>query len=71
VRHTHCAGGAFSGGLAYGLLRDWPTKDARRMPCQSMRRTAVERAHHEPLPTMAELNHLIGSSGYTSQGRGD
>ena len=63
VRHTHCAGAAFSGGLAYGLLRDWPIMDALRLAsaCGALR---CERAHHEPLPTMTELNHLIRPSGH-------
>jgi len=67
VRHTHCAGAAFSGGLAYGLLRDWPIRDALRLAsaCGALR---CERAHHEPLPTMAELNYLIRPSGHTRPG---
>jgi sugar/nucleoside kinase (ribokinase family) len=67
VRHTHCAGAAFSGGLAYGLLRDWPIKDTLCLAsaCGALR---CERAHHEPLPTMAELNYLIRSSGHTRPG---
>jgi sugar/nucleoside kinase (ribokinase family) len=28
VRHPHCAGAAFSGGLLYGLLHDWPMIDS-------------------------------------------
>ena len=67
VRHTHCAGAAFSGGLAYGLLRGWPIMDTLRLAsaCGALR---CERAHHEPLPTMAELNYLIRPSGPTRPG---
>ena len=67
ARHTHCAGAAFSGGLAYALLRDWPIKDALCLAsaCGALR---CERAHHEPLPTMAELNYLIRPSGHTRPG---
>jgi len=61
VRHTHCAGAAFSGGLAYGLLRNWPISDTLRLAsaCGALR---CERAHHEPLPAMAELNQRIRAS---------
>ena len=62
VRHTHCAGAAFSGGLTYGLFRNWPIGDTLRLAsaCGALR---CERAHHEPLPTMAELDRLIRASG--------
>jgi sugar/nucleoside kinase (ribokinase family) len=35
VRHTHCAGAAFSGGLIYGLLRGWPMYDSLELACAS------------------------------------
>jgi sugar/nucleoside kinase (ribokinase family) len=46
VRHTHCAGAAFSGGLVYGLVNDWPIFDALRLAagCGALR---CARAHHE------------------------
>jgi sugar/nucleoside kinase (ribokinase family) len=60
VRHTHCAGAAFSGGLLYGLLHDWPMDKALELACASgtMR---CERGHHEPMPTFDELQTVIGS----------
>jgi sugar/nucleoside kinase (ribokinase family) len=61
VRHTHCAGAAFSGGLIYGLLHDWPMMDdCLTLACASGARRC-ERAHHEPMPTLAELHAVIGS----------
>lgn len=60
VRHTHCAGAAFSGGLTYGLLHDWPMEDCLTLACASGA-LRCERAHHEPMPTLAELYAVIGS----------
>jgi len=60
VRHTHCAGAAFSGGLIYGLLHDWPMEDCLTLACASGA-LRCERAHHEPMPTLAELGAVIGS----------
>lgn len=60
VRHTHCAGAAFSGGLIYGLLHDWPMEDCLTLACASGA-LRCERAHHEPMPTLAELHAVIGS----------
>jgi sugar/nucleoside kinase (ribokinase family) len=60
VRHTHCAGAAFSGGLIYGLLHDWPMDDCLTLACASGA-LRCERAHHEPMPTLAELRAVIGS----------
>jgi sugar/nucleoside kinase (ribokinase family) len=60
VRHPHCAGAAFSGGLIYGLLRDWPMEDCLALACASGA-LRCERAHHEPMPTLAELDAVIGS----------
>ncbi len=60
VRHTHCAGAAFSGGLIYGLLHDWPMEDCLTLACASGA-LRCERAHHEPMPTLAELQAVIGS----------
>lgn len=57
VRHTHCAGAAFSGGLVYGLVRGWPMRDALELAAASGA-LRCERAHHEPLPTLAELQAL-------------
>lgn len=60
VRHTHCAGAAFSGGLIYGLLHDWPMEDCLTLASASGA-LRCERAHHEPMPTLAELHAIIGS----------
>jgi sugar/nucleoside kinase (ribokinase family) len=60
VRHTHCAGAAFSGGLLYGLLHDWPMEDCLDLACASGA-LRCERAHHEPMPTFDELQAVIGS----------
>jgi sugar/nucleoside kinase (ribokinase family) len=60
VRHTHCAGAAFSGGLIYGLLHDWAMEDCLTLACASGA-LRCERAHHEPMPTLAELHAVIGS----------
>jgi sugar/nucleoside kinase (ribokinase family) len=58
VRHTHCAGAAFSGGLIYGLLHDWPMDDCLTLACASGA-LRCERAHHEPMPTLAELHAVM------------
>jgi len=60
VRHTHCAGAAFSGGLIYGLLHDWAMEDCLTLACASGA-LRCERAHHEAMPTLAELHAIIGS----------
>lgn len=60
VRHTHCAGAAFSGGLLYGLLADLPMCDSLSLACASGA-LRCERAHREPMPTLAELRTFIGS----------
>jgi sugar/nucleoside kinase (ribokinase family) len=60
VRHTHCAGAAFSGGLIYGLLHDWPMDDCLTLACASGA-LRCERAHREPMPTLAELHAVIDS----------
>lgn len=60
VRHTHCAGAAFSGGLIYGLLHDWAMENCLTLACASGA-LRCERAHHEPMPTLADLHAVIGS----------
>jgi sugar/nucleoside kinase (ribokinase family) len=60
VRHTHCAGAAFSGGLLYGLLHDWPMGDSLGLACASGA-LRCERAHHEPMPALAELRAFMDS----------
>lgn len=60
IRHTHCAGAAFSGGLIYGLLHGWPMSEGLALGSASGA-LRCERAHREPLPTLAELYAVIGS----------
>jgi sugar/nucleoside kinase (ribokinase family) len=60
ARHTHCAGAAFSGGLVYGLLHDWPMEDSLTLASASGA-LRCERAHHEPMPTFDEVNAFIGT----------
>jgi sugar/nucleoside kinase (ribokinase family) len=62
VRHTHCAGAAFSGGLLYGLLHDWPMTESLHLACASGA-LRCERGHGEPLPTLVELGEVIASAG--------
>jgi sugar/nucleoside kinase (ribokinase family) len=60
VRHTHCAGAAFSGGLLYGLLHEWSMGDSLVLACASGA-LRCERAHHEPMPTLTELRAFMES----------
>jgi sugar/nucleoside kinase (ribokinase family) len=60
VRHTHCAGAAFSGGLLYGLLHDWPMSESLIL-ASATGALRCERAHYEPLPTLTELKAFISS----------
>ncbi len=60
VRHTHCAGAAFSGGLLYGLLHGWPMRETLDLACASGA-LRCERAHHQPMPTLAELTALVNA----------
>lgn len=60
VRHTHCAGAAFSGGLLYGLVQDWDMQDCLDLAAASGA-LRCERAQHEPLPTLAELRAFMQS----------
>jgi sugar/nucleoside kinase (ribokinase family) len=60
VRHTHCAGAAFSGGLIHGLLHGWPMRDCLDLASASGA-LRCERAHNEPMPSLAELQALIAS----------
>lgn len=58
VRHTHCAGAAFSGGLLYGLRSGWSM--ARSMVLGSAS-GALRCARHQsaPLPTPDELSDVV------------
>lgn len=62
VRHAHCAGAAFSGGLIYGLLRDWPMGDCLTLACASGA-LRCERAHAEPMPALDDLLAFTSSQG--------
>jgi sugar/nucleoside kinase (ribokinase family) len=60
VHHTHCAGAAFSGGLIYGLLQNWPMRDSLSLACASGT-LRCERAHQVPMPTLGQLRALMSS----------
>ncbi|MGY4103599.1 carbohydrate kinase family protein [Nocardia sp. R16R-3T] len=58
VRHTHCAGAAFSGGLLYGLYNGWEME--RNMVIASASGALRCARHHDaPLPTLTELEALM------------
>jgi sugar/nucleoside kinase (ribokinase family) len=58
VRHTHCAGAAFSGGLLYGLREGWPMLDCLSVACASGA-LRCERPHDQAMPTLDELREVI------------
>jgi sugar/nucleoside kinase (ribokinase family) len=60
VRHTHCAGAAFSGGLLYGLAQSWHMQDCLELAAASGA-LRCERAHNEPMPTLDELRAFMQS----------
>jgi sugar/nucleoside kinase (ribokinase family) len=60
IRHTHCAGAAFSGGLLYGLLHARPMSESLVCACASGT-LRCEREHCEPMPTLPELQAFISS----------
>jgi fructose-1-phosphate kinase PfkB-like protein len=68
VRHTHCAGAAFSGGLLYGLLHGWVMTDSLSLACASGA-LRCERGPDEPMATLADLHVVMGSRERVS-GRG-
>jgi sugar/nucleoside kinase (ribokinase family) len=60
AHHTHCAGAAFSGGLLYGLLHDWPIAESLALASASGA-LRCERAHNAPMPSLAQLQAFIAS----------
>lgn len=62
VRHTHCAGAAFSGGLIYGLLHDWEMQDCLTLASASGA-LRCERRHDDPMPTLDEVRAFMESRG--------
>ncbi len=60
VRHTHCAGAAFSGGLLYGLRAGWPMHQSMLLGSASGAFRCARR-QSAPLPTLAELRGVIAS----------
>lgn len=60
VRNTHCAGAAFSGGLLYGLLQDWPMEESLTLASASGA-LRCEHAHREPMPGLDELRAFMAS----------
>ncbi|MBF6216354.1 hypothetical protein IU487_35795 [Nocardia puris] len=66
VRHTHCAGAAFSGGLLYGLREGWSM--VRSMVLGSASGALRCARHHSaPLPTLAELEAVVAGGGLQRQ----
>ncbi|MQY26106.1 carbohydrate kinase family protein [Nocardia aurantia] len=64
VRHTHCAGAAFSGGLLYGLWAGWPMERSMVLGSASgALRCAREQGG--ALPTLRELEAFIAVHGQT------
>ncbi|MFF0493639.1 carbohydrate kinase family protein [Nocardia sp. NPDC004068] len=62
VRHTHCAGAAFSGGLLYGLRSGWSMERSMLLASASGALRCA-RDHGAPLPTLAELTLLTTTLG--------
>lgn len=60
VRHTHCAGAAFSGGLLYGLLTGWSMYQSMVLASASgaLRCSQPQSAR---LPSLADLQTIISS----------
>jgi sugar/nucleoside kinase (ribokinase family) len=59
VRHTDCAGAAFSGGLVFGLNHGWRMRDCLNLAAASGA-LRCERAHSAPLPSLGELFGVHG-----------
>ncbi|WP_433578557.1 carbohydrate kinase family protein [Nocardia brasiliensis] len=57
VRHTHCAGAAFSGGLLYGLRAGWPMRRSM-VTASASGALRCARHHGAPLPSLAELTKI-------------
>lgn len=58
VRHTHCAGAAFSGGLLYGLRAGWSMEQSMALAAAS----GALRCHRRqgaPLPSLPELLAML------------
>jgi sugar/nucleoside kinase (ribokinase family) len=60
VRHTHCAGAAFSGGLLYGLVHGWEMRDCLDFASASGA-LRCERSHDERMPTIDQLRVVVQS----------
>ncbi|WP_322768955.1 carbohydrate kinase family protein, partial [Frankia sp. Cr1] len=58
IRHTHCAGAAFSGGVIYGLLHGRPMTETLLLATASGG-LRCERVHHGSLPGLEELRVFI------------
>ncbi|MBF6298981.1 carbohydrate kinase family protein [Nocardia amamiensis] len=66
VRHTHCAGAAFSGGLLYGLREGWSMASSMVLGSASGALRCA-RHHSAPLPTLAELEAVVAGGGLQRQ----
>jgi sugar/nucleoside kinase (ribokinase family) len=60
VRHTHCAGAAFSGGLLSGLARGLPLEQALLWGCASGA-LRCELPHDAQMPTARQVQAVIGT----------
>lgn len=60
VRHTHCAGAAFSGGVIYGLRAGMPMANSLVLGCASGA-LRCSRPQNAPLPSLLELESLMSS----------
>jgi len=64
VRHTHCAGAAFSGGLLYGLRAEWSMEQSMVLGSASGALRCA-RGQADPLPNLDELTAMTSvASGY-------
>ncbi|MFF0492843.1 carbohydrate kinase family protein [Nocardia sp. NPDC004068] len=65
VRHTHCAGAAFSAGLVYGLRAGWLMQRSMSLGSASgaLRCARLQKA---PLPTLAELLAVLSAEKHSA-----
>lgn len=62
VRHTHCAGAAFSGGFLHGLHKGW-SMERSLVIASASGALRCARHHSAPLPTLVELEAAIAGGG--------
>lgn len=69
IRHTHCAGAAFSGGLLYGMLHGLPMGECLTLACASGA-IRCERPQEGSMPNLAELNFFMSTRESISEDSG-